>query len=91
MHLQITYEFDLNLYRIDRDVYSILDLIGDLGGLAEGLFLILATLISALTYRKFDHFMIEFLYGKYENVSDDKEKSDNKLVPLSDKKTSTCR
>ena len=58
MHFQLTYEFDLNLYRIDRDAYSILDLIGDIGGLAEGLFLIIGAIIGLITYKKFDHFMI---------------------------------
>jgi len=33
VHMQVTFEFDLDLHRIDRDVYSILDWIGDMGGL----------------------------------------------------------
>lgn len=48
MHLQITFEFDLTLYRIDRDVYSILDWVGDVGGLNEGLFLILKVFLIAM-------------------------------------------
>ena len=64
MHLQITFEFDLNLYRIDRDVYSLFDWIGDLGGLLEGLSIIMAFILSLLHYRQFEHFMIEKLYSK---------------------------
>ena len=40
VHLQITFEFDLDLTVIDRQVYSILDLLGDIGGLGEALFFI---------------------------------------------------
>ena len=40
VHLQVSYEFDLTLYRVDRDVYSILDWVGDIGGLNEGLYLL---------------------------------------------------
>ena len=82
-HMQVTFEFDLTLYRIDRDVYSILDLIGDLGGLAEGLFIILAIILGLLTFNDFDHFLIEHLYGKHDERK--------KLVPLKDDDTRFCR
>ena len=52
-HTQITFEFDLNLYRIDRDVYSILDLIGDVGGLNEGLAILLGLTLGFLNFQKF--------------------------------------
>ena len=82
-HVQVTFEFDLTLYRIDRDVYSQLDLIGDLGGLAEGLFIILSIILSLLTFNDFDHFLIEHLYGKHDE--------DKELVPLTDDNTRLCR
>ena len=44
--MQVTIEFDLTLYQIDRDVYSILDLVGDLGGLHQGVFLMCQTLLA---------------------------------------------
>ena len=81
--MQVTFEFDLTLYRIDRDVYSMLDLIGDLGGLAEGLFIILAIILSSVTFNNFDHFLIEYLYGKHDESQN--------LVPLRDNKTRLCR
>ena len=46
VHTQISFEFDLTLYRVDRDVYSILDWIGDIGGLNEGCFVGLSLLVS---------------------------------------------
>ena len=66
VHMQLTYEFDLTLYRIDRNVYSILDWIGDVGGLNEGLYVILSLFLSLLNYNTFKHFMIEHLYIKKE-------------------------
>ena len=70
VHLQVTFEFDLNLYRIDRDVYSLFDWIGDLGGLLEGLSIIMAFILSLLHYRQFEHYMIEKLYSKKKGVGD---------------------
>ena len=60
-HLQITYELDLTQHRIDRDVYSMLDWVGDVGGLNEGLKLIFALIIACLNFNKFEHFLIEHL------------------------------
>ena len=40
IHLSISYEFDLNKYRINRDVYNVLDWLGDVGGLRDALILI---------------------------------------------------
>ena len=81
--MQVTFEFDLTLYRIDREVYSLFDLIGDLGGLAEGLFIILAIILGSLTFNNFDHFLIEHLYGKHDE--------NKKLVPLKNDNTRLCR
>ena len=47
VHMQVTFEFDLTLYRIERDVYSFLDWVGDVGGLFEGLYLILKVVLVA--------------------------------------------
>ena len=35
--MAVVYEFDLNLETLDRQVYSILDWLGDIGGLGEAL------------------------------------------------------
>ena len=51
VHLQITFEFDRTLYRIDRDVYSFLDWLGDMGGLSESLLFIFAGVIALGSYR----------------------------------------
>ena len=52
-HTQVTFEFDLNLYNVKRDVYSLLDLIGDVGGLNEGLILLIGVFIGFVNFDKF--------------------------------------
>ena len=37
MHLGVVFEADLNLETLERQVYSILDWLGDVGGLTEAL------------------------------------------------------
>ncbi len=59
VHMQVTFEFNLNQGRIDRAVYSVLDWIGDIGGLREGLMLILAFIFGMFKFHPFEHFMIE--------------------------------
>ena len=85
MHVQITFEFDLSLYRIDRDVYSILDWIGDIGGLSEGLAILFGGCIALMTFNKFDHYMIEKLYHRREI------KESDEATPFVNKKTRLCR
>ena len=55
----ISWEFDLTLYRVDRDVYSLLDWIGDIGGLMEGFIVILSATFALTNFKKFEHFLIE--------------------------------
>ena len=71
--MQITFEFDLTLYRIDRDVYSILDWVGDVGGLNEGLFLFFKMILLFFQFHEFRHFLIERLYHKSDEGSKDSE------------------
>ena len=60
--MQVTFEFDLNQYRIDRDVYSVLDWIGDVGGLNEGLTILLGAILIFISFNPFEHYLIENLY-----------------------------
>ena len=57
--MTVVWEFDLDLHRVDRDVYSILDWIGDIGGLNEGLMIICGVLLGFLQFNMLDHYMIE--------------------------------
>ena len=93
MHVQVAFEFDLTLYRVDRDVYSILDWIGDVGGLNEGLYLMFKMLLVFFQYNDFQHFLIERLYKKpSEQDQEDNEINDpSQLHHLSAEKTSWLR
>ena len=73
VHMQITFEFDLTLYRVDRDVYSILDWIGDVGGLNEGICVGLSVVLAFCQFNKFDHALIENLFQKSNKKSRIKE------------------
>ena len=61
VHVQATWEFDLTLYRLDRDVYGFLDWIGDMGGFFEGI-LVVGFMISTWWSFLFDNYMIEHLF-----------------------------
>ena len=50
VHIQITIELDLDLTVIDRQVYSVLDWLGDTGGLGEALFFIGGAFLLILQY-----------------------------------------
>ena len=58
VHISITFEMDLNLKQIDRQVYNLLDLIGDIGGLGEGLFFMTYTLLSVIHFGALDNQII---------------------------------
>ena len=62
MHTVISYEFDLNLERIDRETYNLLDLLGDLGGLNEALVFIFGTIYSLINYHNFDDYLVSKLF-----------------------------
>ena len=93
VHLQITFEFDLTLYRIDRNVYSTLDWIGDVGGLSEGLYIILNILLGLFQYKALEHFLIERLFLKPKLLRDGtRNLSKGPLFePLQADKTRLCR
>ena len=62
MHISITFEFDLDLIVIDRQVYSILDWLGDVGGLGEALFLLCGGILMISQFGQFDLMLIKSLY-----------------------------
>ena len=75
---QITWELHLDLERIDREVYSILEWLGDLGGLNEALRIILGIFIGIINFNKFEHHVVEYLY---KQKPDDKHYHSFKTKP----------
>ena len=62
VHVAIVYEINLDRRRIQRSVYSLLDWIGDVGGLLEAMFVILSLIIAIYHYKSFEIFMIHNLF-----------------------------
>ena len=62
VHIRISYERDLNKTVIERTVYGILDMLGDVGGLTEALFSIGLVLISFFQYQVFENYLVSQLY-----------------------------
>ena len=54
--MTISFEFDLNHERIDREVYNLFDWFSDLGGLKTALIIILGYLNYLVNYNSFDDF-----------------------------------
>ena len=73
VHFAIAYEFDLNLYRLDREAYNKLDWLGDIGGLKEALSIVFAFLFGIFNYNKFDDYLVSNLYR--EAISKDRLRS----------------
>ena len=62
VHIQLAYELNLDLTVIDRQVYSILDWLGDIGGLGEALFFIGGGILGILRYGQLDQMLVSALY-----------------------------
>ena len=79
MHISITFEFDLDLTVIDRQVYSILDWLGDVGGLGEALFFICGGVLMITQFGQFDLMLIKSLYlvKKRNKPLDEADLNDN--------------
>ena len=60
--MAISYEFDLNYYRIDREAYNLLDWLGDIGGLKEAMMIILGFIFAVFNYHTFEDYMVSNLY-----------------------------
>mmetsp|Transcript_14286 Transcript_14286/g.17997 ORF Transcript_14286/g.17997 Transcript_14286/m.17997 type:complete len:159 (-) Transcript_14286:632-1108(-) len=76
------------MYRVDRDVYSILDWVGDVGGLNEGVQIILGAVLVFMQYNELEHLLIERLYRSDSEYS---AGEGSKGEQLQDSKTSWLR
>ena len=57
---------NLDLTVIDRQVYNVLDFLGDIGGLAEALIYIFSFILAILNYEKFTTMLNRHLYRTRE-------------------------
>ena len=66
-----------DLITVDREVYSILDWLGDLGGLFEGLFLGCGLIMFIATYKAYDSYMVSQLFAIRSEASRLSSQQDN--------------
>ena len=64
VHLSISYQMNLSQIVINREVYTILDWFGNLGGLNEGLKLFFYMIVSILNYNYYNNYMVTKLYDQ---------------------------
>ena len=62
VHIAISWEMNLDMIQLDRTVYSMIDLIGNIGGVIYGLTIFFSYLIGVVNFNKFEHYMIEQLF-----------------------------
>ena len=62
IHQSISFEFDLDFYRIDRETYNSLDWLGDLGGLKEALMGLLWIIYALFHYQTFENYLVSKLF-----------------------------
>ena len=48
----------MNYYRIDRDVYNLFDLLGDIGGLYEAFSVICEAILYFTNFKMFENFLV---------------------------------
>lgn len=78
IQVSIIYERDLDFHRVDREVYSILDWLGDVGGLYEAVQIICGTLLYLLNFMSFENYMVSELFKKENDDYDDKDDKGDK-------------
>ena len=76
----VSFEVSLDRIKIQRIVFSLLEWLGDVGGLLEILYITFSLLYMAFHYQTFEEYLVEKLYRKKsQNFT---EKDEEVLVPL---------
>ena len=77
IHLSVSYEFDLDFHRIDRETYNSLDWLGDLGGLKEALAGLFGAIYVLFHYQTFENYLVSQLFKTYPAEGADEPPKDN--------------
>ena len=91
VHTSVSFEFDLDFYRIDRETYNTLDWFSDLGGLYEALVIVLTIIYGLVHYHSFTDYLVSKVYrppprndqikSKQEKKDDSTDDESSKLNP----------
>ena len=60
--MAITFEMDLDVLQIERNVYTTFDMLSDVGGLTGIIYLIFQVLANLWNFQSFDNFMVSRLF-----------------------------
>ena len=74
IQLSVVFERDLDLHRVDREVYSVLDLLGDVGGLYEATKMICFTILYLTNFMSFENYLVSELFKKDLNTESKTDK-----------------
>ena len=72
-YMVVSFEFDLDKMRIDREVYNLFDLLGDIGGLETALILILGSMNALVNYEAFEDFLVSKLFRPSKRITNNEE------------------
>ena len=62
VHVAINFELNLDLTVIDRQVYSLLDWLGDMGGMLEALVYLSTFVLAIINYGQFKAMLVSALF-----------------------------
>ena len=82
------FEINLDTTVIDRQAYSVLDFLGDIGGLAEALLYISSFTLAIVNLGKFDNMMSRLLYRASSKTSKLSQVSKKEINQVSNLDTS---
>ena len=80
--MEIVFEINLDRKTLRRRVYSLLDWVGDVGGLFEAMTVITAVLIGIYHYKTFEQYMAEQLFMWKEFKTDEYPRQFVKIVGI---------
>ena len=76
VHMAISYEMNLDLIHTEREVYSLFDWVGDLGGLHDGIRLFFVACIAFFNYNHYSAYMVSQLFAMERTTSSSTSQSD---------------
>ena len=87
VHTSVSFEFDLDFYRIDRETYNTLDWFSDLGGLYEALVIVLTIIYGLVHYHAFRDYLVSKVY-KPPSRNDQRKNKQNSMDESTDNESS---
>ena len=91
--VSVTIEVDLNLTVIERKIYTLFDLLSEIGGLSQILAIIVTAIVACWNYNSFDNMMVTNLFKaqKSRDKSKDSDLEENKSEFLKVGSMPNCR